>query len=199
MQYVTIGSTNTILSFKEHRVPDCNGGQRKSKAFSPLIIVPATPLISMLKRMHVYVLCFLEDNLYLQQPTKYKWTSLLLLLNTCWCWYRCVTSEGKMEREIVGQSWLPKSWETGGGIWLWQVSLRMGRILESVICRKHHWLGVYGDVCCDENAVSMLPFCWVTLLWGIGTQSMVITILYVCSYSASNGTCQTYHNTELSI
>lgn len=115
MQYVAIGLTNTTLSFNEQRVLNCNGGQRKSKAFSPLISVHATLLISMLKRMCVYVLCFLEDNLYLQQPTKYKWTSLLLLLNTCWCWSRCVTSKGKMKREIVGQSCLPKSWKTWEG------------------------------------------------------------------------------------
>lgn len=140
MQYVTVGSTNTILSFKEQRVLGCNGGQRKSKAFSPLIIVPATPLISMLKRVRVYVLCFSEDNLYLQQPCKYEWTSLLLRLNTCWCWSSCVTSEGKMKREIVGQSWLPESWETGREMGLRQVSGRRGRIRGGVICREHRWL-----------------------------------------------------------
>lgn len=147
--------------------------------------------------MRVCVLCFLEDNLYLQQPTKYKWTLLLLLLNTCWS--RCVTSEGKMGREVVGQSCLPSLEKLGGEIGLWQVSLRMRRILESVICIKHHWLRAYGDFCSDENAESVLPFCWVILLRGIGTHSMVITILYVCSCSASNGACKTYHNTELSV
>lgn len=53
---VTVGSTNTVLSFKEQRILcwRCNGAQRNPKSFSPLIIVPAVPLIGMLKRMHIY-------------------------------------------------------------------------------------------------------------------------------------------------